>query len=49
MDYKKQGKKVIGFFCSYIPEEIIYAGGMLPYRIRPAGCQEFGRTFGVAL
>ena len=40
MDYKKQGKKVIGFFCSYVPEEIIYAGGMLPYRIRPTGCTE---------
>jgi len=39
-DYKKQGKKVIGFFCSYVPEEIIYAGGMLPYRIRPTGCME---------
>ncbi len=40
MDYKKQDKKVIGFFCSYVPEEIIYAGGMLPYRIRPTGCTE---------
>ena len=40
MDYKKQGRRVIGFFCSYVPEEIIYAGGMLPYRIRPTGCTE---------
>ncbi len=40
MDYKKRGRKVIGFFCSYVPEEIIYAGGMLPYRIRPTGCME---------
>ncbi len=40
MEYKKQGRKVIGFFCSYVPEEIIYAGGMLPYRIRPTGCME---------
>lgn len=40
MDYKKQDKKVIGFFCSYVPEEIIYAGGTLPYRIRPTGCTE---------
>ncbi len=40
MDYKKQNRKVIGFFCSYVPEEIIYAGGMLPYRIRPAGCAQ---------
>ena len=40
MDYKRQNKKVIGFFCSYVPEEIICAGGMLPYRIRPTGCTE---------
>jgi benzoyl-CoA reductase subunit C len=40
MDYKRQNKKVIGFFCSYVPEEIIYAGGMLPLRIRPTGCTE---------
>jgi bzd-type benzoyl-CoA reductase N subunit len=39
-DYKRQGKKVIGFFCSYIPEEIISAAGMLPVRIRPTGCTE---------
>lgn len=33
-------RKVLGFFCSYIPEEIIYAAGMIPVRIRPAGCTE---------
>ena len=37
---REEGKKVIGFFCPYVPEEIIYAGGMLPLRIRPAGCTE---------
>lgn len=40
IDQKKQGRKVIGFFCSYIPEEIIYAGGMIPLRIRPTGGKE---------
>lgn len=40
IDQKKQGKKVIGFFCSYIPEEIIYAGGGIPLRIRPSGGKE---------
>ncbi len=39
-DYKKKGKKVIGFFCSYVPEEVIYASGMLPIRLRPTECQE---------
>jgi bzd-type benzoyl-CoA reductase N subunit len=25
--------KIVGYFCSYAPEEIIWAGGALPYRI----------------
>lgn len=33
-DAKKQGKKVIGYFCSYMPEEIIHAAGFVPYRMR---------------
>ena len=33
-DWKaKTGGKVIGYFCTYVPEEIIYAAGMLPVRI----------------
>lgn len=39
-EWKQQGKKVIGYHCSYVPEEIIYAAGALPYRIRPVGCTE---------
>lgn len=31
--WKSQGKKVIGWLCTYTPEEIIYAAGMLPIRI----------------
>lgn len=32
--YKKErGKKVVGYFCSYSPEEIIFASGALPFRI----------------
>ena len=42
VEHKKEGKKVIGFFCPYVPEEIIYAAGMLPLRIRPAGCTDTG-------
>ena len=30
---KQKKKKVIGLLCSYVPEEIIYAAGMLPWRI----------------
>ncbi len=36
--WKEQGHKVIGFLCSYVPEEIIEAAGILPYRIRATGC-----------
>ncbi|MCX5849899.1 MAG: 2-hydroxyacyl-CoA dehydratase family protein [Deltaproteobacteria bacterium] len=31
---QKQGKKIIGYFCSYMPEEIIHAAGFVPYRMR---------------
>ncbi|MFH1351231.1 MAG: 2-hydroxyacyl-CoA dehydratase family protein [Pseudomonadota bacterium] len=31
--WKNQGKKVIGWICNYVPEEIIHAAGMLPFRI----------------
>ncbi|MFC1962179.1 2-hydroxyacyl-CoA dehydratase subunit D [Chloroflexota bacterium] len=34
--WKKQGNQVIGTLCSYIPEEIIQAAGMLPWRITGA-------------
>lgn len=33
LEYKKQGKKVIGAACLSVPEEVIYAAGMLPWRI----------------
>jgi benzoyl-CoA reductase/2-hydroxyglutaryl-CoA dehydratase subunit BcrC/BadD/HgdB len=33
MEWKKQGKKVIGVMSSYVPEEVISAAGMLPFRI----------------
>ncbi|MDO8636920.1 MAG: 2-hydroxyacyl-CoA dehydratase family protein [Dehalococcoidia bacterium] len=31
--WKANGGKVIGWSCIFVPEEIIMAGGMLPYRI----------------
>jgi bzd-type benzoyl-CoA reductase N subunit len=38
MGYARNWKKVtngniVGYFCSYVPEEIIFAAGALPYRI----------------
>jgi benzoyl-CoA reductase/2-hydroxyglutaryl-CoA dehydratase subunit BcrC/BadD/HgdB len=34
---KKEGKKVIGYFCPHVPEELILAGGMLPIRLAFGG------------
>jgi len=33
LDWRKRGGKVIGLLCSYVPEELIYAAGMLPWHI----------------
>lgn len=33
-NWKSAGKKVIGYTCSYLPEEIVYAADILPYRMR---------------
>lgn len=30
---KKNNGKIMGYFCTYVPEEILYAGGVLPIRI----------------
>ena len=39
-EWKNQGKKVLGYNCSYFPEEIAHAAGLLPFRIRGTGCTE---------
>lgn len=38
-DWKSQGGKVIGYFCSAFPEELMAAGGILPVRLRATGSQ----------
>lgn len=38
-EWKAKGGKVVGFFCSYVPEEILYAADILPIRVRATGCQ----------
>lgn len=35
--WKAAGGKVLGYWCSYVPIELIYAAGALPYRVRGAG------------
>ncbi len=32
-EWRSQGKNVLGYLCSYVPEEIIYAAGVLPVRL----------------
>jgi len=36
--WKREGRKVVGYPCTYVPEEIIYAAGILPFRLRGTGC-----------
>lgn len=35
--WKDQGGKVIGYFCSTVPEELITAAGLTPFRMRATG------------
>jgi bzd-type benzoyl-CoA reductase N subunit len=39
-DWKDQGKKVVGYVCTYMPEEILSAADMLPFRITGRGVNE---------
>lgn len=36
-EWKEQGGKVLGYFCSSMSEEIISAAGLLPFRMRATG------------
>jgi benzoyl-CoA reductase subunit C len=38
-EWKNEGKKVIGYTCSYLPEEILHAMDILPYRLRGNGAE----------
>jgi len=35
--WQENKKKVIGYYCTYIPEELLYAANLLPFRIRATG------------
>ena len=43
-EWKKQGKKIIGTMSSYVPEEIIMASGMLPFRITGSWEENIGHA-----
>jgi len=39
-DWQDQGKKVVGYVCSYLPEEILAAADILPVRITGKGVSD---------
>lgn len=39
-EWTARGKKAVGFLCSHVPEEILYAADVLPYRLRAPGCTD---------
>ena len=41
------GGRVMGYYCSYLPEELFTAAGFIPYRIRGAGSEDssFGDAY----
>jgi len=38
--WKSEGKKLLGYFCSYIPEELMHAVDILPVRVRARKCTD---------
>jgi len=42
--WKDQGKKIVGYVCSYMPEEILYAADILPYRITGTGVSDMSQA-----
>jgi len=36
-DWKDRGGRVVGYFCSMVPEELFMAAGLLPFRMRATG------------
>jgi len=39
-EWKKNNKKIIGYYCTYFPEELLHAAGLLPFRIRATGNED---------
>jgi bzd-type benzoyl-CoA reductase N subunit len=35
--WKEEGKKILGTICCHVPEEILHAAGIMPYRLRATG------------
>jgi len=43
-DWKAQGKKVVGYVCTYLPEELLYAADILPLRITGHGIADTSKA-----
>lgn len=39
-DWQQNKKKVVGHYCTYIPEELLHAADLLPFRIRATGHED---------
>ncbi len=39
-EWKAGGGRVVGFFCSHAPEELLWAAGILPVRMRGTGSED---------
>ena len=37
---EKSDRKIAGYYCTYIPEELLDAGNLFPYRIRATGSED---------
>lgn len=37
-EWRSKGKKAVGYVCCHVPEEIFYAAGVMPVRLRATGC-----------
>ncbi len=42
--WKDQGKKVVGYVCTYMPEEILHAADILPFRITGRGVSDTSKA-----
>jgi benzoyl-CoA reductase/2-hydroxyglutaryl-CoA dehydratase subunit BcrC/BadD/HgdB len=45
-EWQDRGGKVVGFFCSTVPEELFTAAGLLPFRMRGTGSTSTERKVG---
>jgi len=43
-EWKSQGKRVMGYACTYLPEELLYAVDILPYRITGRGIADTAKA-----